>query len=126
MNIDVETETRFRALHPDDTLLELNPEEEAFFKLETGIQNTEELRKHIIKVQEDAYKVSRCSRADQIESALRAVTLSCVPCSDLPVFMHSWVQVYEAQDRRDACVSTRPRIGEESAGCDLSGDWVLL
>ena len=74
MNVDVETETRFRALHTDDTLLKLNPEEEAFFKLETGIQDTEELRKHIIKVQEDAYKVSRCSRADQIESALGAIT----------------------------------------------------
>jgi len=57
MNVDGETESRLRTLHLDGTLLELNPEEEAFFKSETGIQDTEELRKHIIEVQEDAYKV---------------------------------------------------------------------
>lgn len=68
MNIDVETETRLRTLHLDDTLLGLDPEEEAFFKSETGIQDTEELKKHIIKVQEDAYKVTRCSRVYQIRS----------------------------------------------------------
>ena len=57
--MNTETETRLRALHLDSTLLELNPEEEAFFKSETGIQDTDELKKHIIEVQEDAYKV-RC------------------------------------------------------------------
>ena len=36
----------------------LDPEAERFFKAETGIQDTEELRKHIIGVQEEAYKVS--------------------------------------------------------------------
>ena len=64
MSNDVETEKRLRTLHLDGTLLVLNPEEEAFFKSETGIQDTEELRKHIIEIQEDAYKVSHCSRAD--------------------------------------------------------------
>jgi len=59
MNVDIQTETRLRALPLDSTLLELNPEEEAFFKSETGIQDTEELREHIIEVQEGAYKVSR-------------------------------------------------------------------
>jgi len=68
MNIEVETETRLRTLHLDDTLLGLDPEEEAFFKSETGIQDTEELRKHIIEVQEDAYKVTRCSQVYQISS----------------------------------------------------------
>jgi hypothetical protein len=68
MDINVETETRRRTLDLDETLLELNPGEEAFFKSETGIQDTEELRRHIIEVQEDAYKVSRCSRTDQIKS----------------------------------------------------------
>jgi len=58
MDIDVETEMHLRALHLDGTLLELKPEEEAFFKSETGIQDTEELKKHIIEVQEDAYGVS--------------------------------------------------------------------
>ena len=69
MSIEAETETDLRTLRLDSTLLELNPEEEAFFKSETGIQDTEELKKHIIQVQEDAYKVSRCSRADWIGSA---------------------------------------------------------
>jgi len=55
---ELEAETRLRILPLDDTLLELSPEEEAFFKFETGIQDTEELRKHIIEVQADAYKVS--------------------------------------------------------------------
>ena len=70
MDIDVQTETRLRILPLDDTLLEITPEEEAFFKSETGIQDTEELRKHIIEVQEDAYKVGRCSRT----KSTRAVT----------------------------------------------------
>jgi len=65
---DLETETRLRTLPLDDTLLVLHPKEEAFFKSETGIQDTEELRKHILRIQEDAYKVSRCSRTDQIKS----------------------------------------------------------
>ena len=68
MDPDREAEKRFRILHLDDTFLQLDPEEEAFFKSETGIQDTEELRKHIIQVQEDAYKVSHCSRADRIGS----------------------------------------------------------
>jgi len=54
------TETHLRAFHLDDTLLELNPEEEAFFKSETGIQDTDELKKHIIEVREDAFKVRYC------------------------------------------------------------------
>jgi len=66
MNTD--TETLLRTLHLDSTLLGLNPEEEAFFKSETGIQDTEELKKHIIQVQDDAYKVSRCPRVDRIRS----------------------------------------------------------
>jgi len=57
MTPDAETIPRLRDLDLDITLLELNPEEEAFFKAETGIQDTEELRKHIIEVHEDAYKV---------------------------------------------------------------------
>jgi hypothetical protein len=76
MDIDVETETHLRALHLSGTVLELNPEEETFFKSETGIQDTEELRRHIIEVQEDAYKVGRCC-ADRMKST-RAITSRCV------------------------------------------------
>jgi len=54
-NPDIETET----LPPDDMSLELNPEEEAFFESETSTQDMEELRKHGIRVQKDAYKGSR-------------------------------------------------------------------
>ena len=53
-----EVETRPRTPQPDDALLVLDPETERFFKAETGIQDTEELRKHIIEVQQEAYKVS--------------------------------------------------------------------
>jgi len=67
MNIDDGTEARLRTLHLDDTLLELDSQEEAFFKSETGIQDTEELMKHIIEVQQDAYKVSLL-RAEQVRS----------------------------------------------------------
>lgn len=59
--MDGKTETHLRALHIDGTLLELDPEEEAFFKVETGIQDSGELKKHIIEVHEEAYKASGCS-----------------------------------------------------------------
>ena len=61
MSPDDDIEPHLRTLHIDGALLKLCPEEEAFFKTETGIQDTEELRKHIIKVHEEAYKVSLCS-----------------------------------------------------------------
>jgi hypothetical protein len=66
MTLDGETETRLRTIHLDGTLLELDPEEEAFFKAETGIQDTENLKKHIIEVQEEAYKVSGYSCANWV------------------------------------------------------------
>ena len=91
---DIEAETRLRIRPLDDTLLESSPEEEAFFKFETGIQDTEELRKHIIEVQADAYKVSRhVRRSDEIHRGLgQRVTLYFV-FSGLPVSLHSGVRV---------------------------------
>ena len=68
MSTEAEAETDFRTLHLDSTWLELSPQKEAFFKSETGIQDTEELRKHIIHIQENAYKVSCCSRTTWIKS----------------------------------------------------------
>jgi len=85
---DGEIEKRLRTLYLDGTLLELDPEEEAFFKAETGIRDTEELRKHIIEVQEEAYKVGRCSRANLY---IRDGAITSVSCSGLPVPLHSWV-----------------------------------
>lgn len=58
MTLDGETKAHLKTIRLDGTFLELSPREEAFFKAETGIQDTEELRKHIIEVQEEAYKVS--------------------------------------------------------------------
>jgi len=58
MVLDSETETHLRTFHFDGTLLELGPEEEAFFKTETGIQDSEELRKHVVDAHEEAYKAS--------------------------------------------------------------------
>ena len=58
MNEDAEFEATLRALPPDDNLLVLGPETETFFKVETGIQDSEELKKHIIEVQGEAYKVN--------------------------------------------------------------------
>ena len=57
---DSEVETPLRTLGHGVSFLGLYPDEEVFFKAETGIQDTEELRKHIIEVQEEAYKVSSC------------------------------------------------------------------
>ena len=82
MALDGETKTRLRTLYLDDSFLELNPGEEAFFKAETGIQDTEELTKHIVGVQEEAYKVSRCSRANWVHSH-GAVTLYLGPSVSL-------------------------------------------
>jgi hypothetical protein len=66
MILDDEVETRLRTIRPDSTLLELDPKEEAFFKEKTGIQDTEELRKHIIGVQEEAYEVRGRLRVDWV------------------------------------------------------------
>lgn len=57
MDKDSEAGTRSRNLQSEGTLLVLDPDAERFFNAETGIQDTEELRKHIIEVQEEAYKV---------------------------------------------------------------------
>ena len=73
-NANAPTETRLPTL--DGTLLELDPGEEAFFKSETGIQDTEELREHILKIQADAYKVGLCSQADTIHP--HGVTMWCL------------------------------------------------
>ena len=64
MTLDGEPETRIPTIRLDGGQFELNPEQEAFLKAETRIQDSEELRKHIIEVQEKAYQVSSCPRAD--------------------------------------------------------------
>ena len=54
----VEIEGVLRTIPLDHSLLVLNPDTETFFKAETGIQDTEELKEHIIEVQKEAFKVS--------------------------------------------------------------------
>ena len=58
MNLYSGNETRLRSLKLDEDWLVLDPETESFFKAETGIEDGEELKKHIIGVQEEAYKAS--------------------------------------------------------------------
>ena len=53
-----EIESHLRSLPLNSDVLALDPDTENFFKAETGIQDTEQLRKHILQVQEEAYKVS--------------------------------------------------------------------
>jgi len=66
MPLDNEIEAPPRTVYLDGTSLELDPKEEAFLKAETGIQDTDELRKHITEVQEEAYKVSSYSRVVRV------------------------------------------------------------
>jgi hypothetical protein len=123
MDINVETETRRRTLDLDETMLELNPGEEAFFKSETGIQDTEELRKHIIEVQEDAYKVSRCSYADQIKSTRGGNIVLRVQ-----VYPYSCIRGFEFTKLRIAGMPAYPRVlefGKGPARSDISGHWML-
>jgi hypothetical protein len=44
----------------DERLYDLSDEESSFFKQQTGIQDDDELKAHIIQVQAEAYKV--CNR----------------------------------------------------------------
>ena len=64
MNLDSEAEKLLRSLPPDGSFLALDHETEKFFKEETGIQDGEELKRHIIKVQQEAYEVSPGTSAD--------------------------------------------------------------
>ncbi|OJT14325.1 hypothetical protein TRAPUB_9116 [Trametes pubescens] len=50
-------DTRSPALPLDDNLYTLDDETSDFFKVQTGIQDTEELKKHLLRVQAEAYAV---------------------------------------------------------------------
>lgn len=45
----------------DETLYSLKPEEAAFFKQQTGIQDDGELKRHVLEVQKEAWDV--CGRS---------------------------------------------------------------
>ena len=61
MDQDADLKEQLQPLPLDSSFLVLRPEIEEFFKLEAGIQDTEELKKHIIQVQEEVYKVAHRS-----------------------------------------------------------------
>ena len=93
MDQDTNVKSHLQALPLDSSLLVLRPDIEEFFKVETGIQDTEELKKHIVQVQEEAYKVAHRSFPEP-RSSVEAVMFS-----GLPVPLHSGVQIRDAQDR---------------------------
>ena len=118
------TEAHLRTLHIDGALLKLDPEEEAFFKAETGIQDTEALKKHIVEVHEEAYKVCIPLRLPvDIESGLKwgHFALRLGP----PVSLHSRVWAGEAPGFQDACVPADHWVVEEPTGRNISGGRML-
>ena len=53
----------------DERLYDLTNEERSFFRQQTGIQDEDELKAHIVQVQAEAYKVCNCeSRQSQHET----------------------------------------------------------
>ena len=60
----------------DESLYDLNNEERSFLKEQSGIQDDDELKKHVIQVQTKAYKVSnrkpRKSQIMEIHANIRA------------------------------------------------------
>ena len=82
MALNCDTETHPRTFRFDGTLLKLGPEEEAFFKAETGIQDPEELRRHVIEVYEEAYKVkvTRLVVCQPVDNAVLCVQVYPYPC----------------------------------------------
>ena len=90
MNPKSEFEKYLRHLPSDSSFLAFDLETERFFKAETGIQDTEELRKHIIEVQEEAYKASHC-RVFANCGHRPGVTL--FPCPGFPVSLYPRIQI---------------------------------
>jgi len=59
----------------DERLYDLTDEERSFFRQQTGIQDDDELKAHILQVQAEAYKV--CNREPLMEIH---VIISCLVC----------------------------------------------
>ena len=56
------TQLRFNTPALDECLYDLTDEERSYFKKQTGIQDDDELKAHILQVQAEAYKV--CDREE--------------------------------------------------------------
>ena len=52
----------------DERFYDLTDEERAFFKQQTGIQDDDELKTHILQVQAEAYKVCRLVPSAKLRS----------------------------------------------------------
>lgn len=52
----------------DERLYDLTDEERTFFKQQTGIQDDDELKMHILRVQAEAYKVCRLVPSAKLRS----------------------------------------------------------
>ena len=79
------TQLRPDVLALDERLYDLTDEERSFFKQQTGIQDDDELKAHILQVQAEAYKV--CDLMDI------HVIISCLVCLEktgfsLPLHPH--------------------------------------
>ena len=57
LNYDAVAKREFVAYPLDETLYTLGEEEIAFFKSQTGIDDEQELKRHILRVQKEAYEV---------------------------------------------------------------------
>ena len=112
MNRDHEVDTNPRILELDSTLFALDPETERFFKAETGIQDSGELRKHILEAQGEAYKVCHPHPILNRDPWYIATPFS---CTGLPVSLHSCIQVRSAQDFQDGRISPRFQVAEVPA-----------
>ena len=59
LSVPAVTEDMLAKLQLDGSLYSLTPEESAFFKQQTGIQGDEELKRHVLEVQKEAWDVRR-------------------------------------------------------------------
>ena len=67
LNYDAVAKREFVAYPLDDTLYTLGEEEIAFFKSQTGIDDEEELKRHILRLQKEAYEVRQCHCSLKLE-----------------------------------------------------------
>lgn len=72
----------------DEEYYSLKPEEASFFKTYTGIEDDQELKKHIIRVQTDAYAVSTVASS----STIRVGPLTYHDCLFLQIFPYNCIR----------------------------------
>ena len=84
LSFDTVGKREYVAYPLDEALYSLDGQEAAFFKSQTGIEDDEELKRHILRSQKEAYEV-RMSRYYSIARALSAMCNSLlgvsVPCT---------------------------------------------